>query len=64
MPAEVTEATEAALLLHTPPETVSVSVPVPPTHIVVVPPIVPALAVGLTVTGAVALAVPQLLVIE
>ena len=59
---ELTAATPALLLVHTPPEDVSVSVVFAPTQMVVVPPIVPALAAGLTVTVAVAVAVPQLFV--
>ena len=62
IPELFTGAIAALLLVHAPPETVSVKVLVPPTHIVVEPPIVPAFAVGLTVTGNVAFTVPQLLV--
>jgi hypothetical protein len=62
VPEPVTVATAALLLLHTPPETLSVNVLVAPTHIGEVPVIVPALAEGLTVTTNVAFCVPQLLV--
>ena len=61
-PVLVTVATAALLLLHTPPETDSVSALVAPTHIVVVPVIAPALADGLTVSTCVAATVPQLFV--
>jgi hypothetical protein len=52
------------LVLHTPPEDVSVRVLVAVTQMAVVPPMVPGLATGLTVMDDVELAVPQLLLTE
>jgi hypothetical protein len=63
-PVVLIEAIAALLVLHTPPEAVSDNALVAPTHIEVVPLIVPADAAELTVTAWVALAVPQLLVTE
>ena len=59
-----TLATALLVVPHTPPVPVVESVAVVPAHKVVVPDITPALAALLTVTVAVALAVPQLLVTE
>ena len=61
-PVVFTEAIEALLVLHTPPETASVKDVVVPGHTVVVPDIVPAFGSGLTAIADVAVAVPQVLV--
>ena len=58
----LTEAIAVLALLHVPPETLSDSGVVEPAQTVVVPEILPAIGNGFTVTVAVALAVPQLLV--
>jgi len=52
-------ATRGLLLLQTPPADVSVRVLVVPVHKVVLPPMVPATAAGLTVTDAVEASVPH-----
>lgn len=62
MPVLLTVAIPAALLLHTPPVVASVKGVVAPVHTVAVPVMVPALGKGFTVTTAVALPLPQLLV--
>ena len=58
-PDVLTVATEASLVVHVPPPTVSANVVVPPTHAVVVPVMVPALGEAFTVMLAVALRLPQ-----
>ena len=62
VPPALTVATAVLALVQVPPAAVSVSVVLAPAHTVVVPPMVPAAAAGLTVTFCVATAVPQLLV--
>ena len=61
-PELLTVATEVLLLLHVPPLTLSVNEVILPTDTVEVPVIVPADGAAFTITEAVALAVPQLLV--
>ena len=61
-PVELMLATKLLLLPHTPPLTPSVRVVVAPVHTVDEPDMVPAVTIALTVTGSVALVVPQLLV--
>jgi hypothetical protein len=60
-PVELTVVTPLAPELHTPPLAVLLSARVAPAHIAAVPVIAPALADGVTVIAAVALAEPQLL---
>lgn len=64
IPAVSIVATPVAPLFQVPPVTDDPNVTVAPTHIFVVPEIIPATAQGLTVTTAVAAVVPQLLVRE
>jgi hypothetical protein len=62
MPEVPTVATPVAVLLHTPPGAISVSVVVAPGQTETVPVIIPATGSGFTVTTRVAASVPQLLV--
>ena len=62
LPDPSTVATPVAVLLHAPPEVVSLKPVTEPTHTVAVPVMLPADGNGLTVTVVVAAAVPQPLV--
>ncbi len=62
--AEPIAATEGLPLVQVPPEAVQLNVTEPLTHMGVLPDIAPASGKGLTVTLAMATAVPQLLVTE
>ena len=58
-PAELTDATDEALVLQVPPVALLVRVPVEPIHTVEGPEIEPAAGAGLTVTVVVALVAPH-----